>query len=113
MASKIGSKDKARRFRALIERDGDFCHYCGVVLSDESRSMDHIVPRSRGGTNVLENLVLACKPCNNKKGAKSYAHFVSWISGRNTPSTRDEISDAPVAELAYATVLNTGGSKEP
>jgi len=52
--------------RVLFARDGWQCAYCG---SDSGRlTLDHVVPRSRGGTSVWENVVSACGPCNLRKG---------------------------------------------
>ncbi|MHA2279807.1 MAG: HNH endonuclease [Promethearchaeota archaeon] len=44
------------------------CYYCGVLLHKENRSVDHYVPRSKGGSNDLSNLVTACNDCNQAKG---------------------------------------------
>ena len=49
-------------------RDGDRCRYCGGALTGDSRTVDHVVPVSRGGTNQLANLVTACRRCNRMKG---------------------------------------------
>lgn len=54
--------------RSLIyKRDGHKCQYCG---STKELTIDHIIPRSRGGEDTWENLVVACMPCNTKKGDK-------------------------------------------
>lgn len=49
-------------------RDNFRCGYCGVVHSPRSCTVDHVKPRKEGGKSTWENLVTACKPCNNKKG---------------------------------------------
>jgi 5-methylcytosine-specific restriction endonuclease McrA len=55
--------------RALFARDGWRCVYCG---SGGSRlTLDHVVPRSRGGESVWENVVTACAPCNHRKGNRT------------------------------------------
>lgn len=46
------------------------CYYCGSKFVDDRFHVDHIVPLSRGGTNSLENLVLACPHCNQTKNNK-------------------------------------------
>ena len=52
--------------RALFARDGWRCVYCG---SSSSRlTLDHVVPRSRGGESIWENVVTSCAPCNLRKG---------------------------------------------
>ncbi len=51
--------------RALFGRDGNCCQYCG---SGARLTLDHVIPRSRGGTSIWENVVTACAPCNLRKG---------------------------------------------
>jgi len=52
--------------RVLFARDGWRCVYCG---SEGNRlTLDHVVPRSRGGASVWENVVTSCAPCNHRKG---------------------------------------------
>jgi len=54
--------------RGLIyKRDKNKCQYCG---STKSLTIDHIIPKSKGGEETWENLVVACSPCNVKKGDK-------------------------------------------
>ncbi len=52
--------------RALFARDGWSCVYCGT--SGGRLTLDHVVPRSRGGDSNWENVVTACAPCNLRKG---------------------------------------------
>lgn len=49
--------------RAVFARDKHSCQYCG----DHAESIDHVVPRSRGGEHVWENVVAACRACNVRK----------------------------------------------
>ena len=52
--------------KAVLARDGWTCQYCG---SRKSRlTVDHVIPRSRGGKSVWENIVAACASCNRRKG---------------------------------------------
>ncbi|MEB3184856.1 MAG: HNH endonuclease [Cyanobacteriota bacterium] len=55
--------------RNLFQRDGHRCQYCGSV--DERLSIDHVIPRSRGGDDVWENVTTACLPCNVRKGNRT------------------------------------------
>ena len=52
--------------RAVLARDSWTCQYCGA--RKPSLTVDHIVPRSRGGKSVWENIVASCAPCNRRKG---------------------------------------------
>jgi 5-methylcytosine-specific restriction endonuclease McrA len=49
--------------RAVFARDGHRCQYCGAP----AESIDHVVPRSRGGRHTWDNVVAACRPCNVRK----------------------------------------------
>jgi len=61
-----GSTRAWRRTRAaVLARDGRRCRYCGKWAN----TVDHVVPRARGGTDQPSNLVAACWPCNRDKGA--------------------------------------------
>lgn len=57
--------------RNLRARDEDTCQYCGKKLLSSEITMDHILPRSRGGKLTWENIVLACSRCNLKKGNRT------------------------------------------
>jgi 5-methylcytosine-specific restriction endonuclease McrA len=52
--------------RALFARDGWRCMYCGTTGG--RLTLDHVVPRSRGGESSWENVVTSCAPCNLRKG---------------------------------------------
>jgi len=51
-------------------RDNYTCQYCGAKSPKDELTIDHIVPRCKGGTSIWENVVLACINCNAKKGGK-------------------------------------------
>lgn len=53
----------------IFERDAYTCGYCGKV-GKKGLTLDHIIPKSRGGTNHPSNLVAACSKCNAWKGSK-------------------------------------------
>ncbi len=55
--------------RNILIRDGFRCAYCGV--SQRRLTIDHIIPKSRGGKDDFDNCVSCCKKCNNKKGNKT------------------------------------------
>ena len=58
------------RFNVFL-RDAFSCQYCGGAYQAEVLTFDHIVPRSRGGRTMWDNVVTACEPCNLKKGHRS------------------------------------------
>ncbi|KAA6231849.1 HNH endonuclease [Chlorobium phaeovibrioides] len=53
----------------IIRRDAFQCQYCGKT--DAPLTIDHIIPRSRGGEDSWENLITACRRCNSKKGSRT------------------------------------------
>lgn len=55
----------------IVWRDGNQCQYCGNYFPFDKLTMDHVLPKSRGGKNTWENLVAACMKCNQKKGSRT------------------------------------------
>jgi 5-methylcytosine-specific restriction endonuclease McrA len=56
----------------LFLRDKYTCQYCGKLLKNpKDRTIDHVIPKSRGGKTVWTNVVLCCKKCNLKKGDRT------------------------------------------
>lgn len=82
--SSVGGNSK--RFKVLM-RDDFKCRYCGIKAGEKELEVDHIIPKSRGGSNNLENLVTSCFECNRGKRDKSL------------------IADAPEVEISEQTKL--------
>lgn len=57
--------------RNIFERDHYTCQYCGVQPGVDELSIDHVFPRSQGGTSTWDNCVLACVECNKKKADRT------------------------------------------
>lgn len=76
--------------RGVFLRDEHRCQYCG----DRAETLDHVVPRSRGGLHAWENVVAACRPCNVRK------------ADRLLPETRFALGRQPVQprRLSWVTV---------
>jgi 5-methylcytosine-specific restriction endonuclease McrA len=53
--------------KAVLARDSWTCQYCGHVAGS-GLTVDHVIPRSRGGESIWENIVASCAPCNRRKG---------------------------------------------
>src|SRR5512139_3762264 len=66
--AKVPKKRPKLCARTIRERDGNRCQYTGTLLRPEEGSLDHVVPRSRGGLDAWENLVWAAKSVNQRKG---------------------------------------------
>jgi 5-methylcytosine-specific restriction endonuclease McrA len=57
----------------ILLRDRNVCQYCGAALPSGELTLDHVIPRSRGGSSTWENLVACCHGCNRRKG-NQYVH---------------------------------------
>ena len=65
---RIPHQTRALSRKNILLRDRSSCQYCGEVLPSSELTLDHVVPRSRGGLSTWENLVACCHPCNRQKG---------------------------------------------
>jgi 5-methylcytosine-specific restriction endonuclease McrA len=57
--------------RTVLARDHYTCQYCGIQPGRANLTIDHVLPRSRGGESRWENVVTACGPCNRRKGNRT------------------------------------------
>jgi len=83
--------------RAVLERDAHRCVYCGT----KADTIDHVRPRSRGGTHVWTNVVAACARCNHRKGDRLLAEL-GW-----------HIAVTPVAPPSTVAVIMGWTVREP
>jgi 5-methylcytosine-specific restriction endonuclease McrA len=51
----------------ILIRDENRCQYCAICFREGDLTIDHVIPKSKGGSSVWDNVVVACKPCNQKK----------------------------------------------
>jgi hypothetical protein len=74
------------QIQKLIALHGAFCHYCPTPVRlrpgainpyKDDATIDHKVPKSKNGSNAFENLLLACRRCNEAKGDQSYEDFIA------------------------------------
>lgn len=56
--------------KAVLDRDGWLCVYCGKQLEGSDATVDHILARDNGGLDEMSNLVAACRADNGRKGAR-------------------------------------------
>jgi 5-methylcytosine-specific restriction endonuclease McrA len=98
--------------RNIFERDEHKCQYCGRRFSKSELTIDHVLPRSRGGRDTWENLVLACVKCNVTKGDRTpdEAHMPllkrpaapKWLPRLGSTPPREELmSWQRFVDLAY------------
>jgi len=69
----ITSSEARRKWRQSIKEEWDYqCAYCG---SEENLTLDHITPRSKGGSDRVTNVLCACKECNTSKGHQMWSDW--------------------------------------
>jgi 5-methylcytosine-specific restriction endonuclease McrA len=83
--------------RNLFARDGNRCQYCGKKFATGGLSLDHILPRSRGGLATWDNIVCACLRCNVKKGGRTPRE-----AGMKLIRTPTEPRTSPVVSLTVS-----------
>ena len=88
----------------LLEKWGRQCAYCGK--RNMPLQIEHIVPRSKGGSDRVSNLTLACEPCNKKKGTQDLKDFLA-----KKPGLLNKIQAQAKAPLKDATAVNATGWK--
>ncbi len=75
--SKISSDKKRKKVITLLLRDGCNCSYCDVKFElVPDITLDHVVPKSLGGTNANTNILLSCITCNANKGNMLLTQFI-------------------------------------
>ena len=72
---KISAEDRAE----VYARDDFTCQYCNRRLEKGQRSIDHLVPVSRGGLDEITNYITACRSCNSRKNATPLEQFAARI----------------------------------
>ena len=97
----------------LLEKWGRKCMYCGAT--GVSLEKEHLTPRSRGGTNAVSNLGLACRPCNQKKGSKPLSVFLAHkpallkiILAQTKKPLRDAAAVNATRNALFKLLLDTG-----
>ena len=91
----------------VLIRDGFKCAYCGG--DGRKLTIDHIVPKSRGGKTDFENCVASCKSCNNKKGSKIPSEANMYLKEKPYQPTIAEFLRLKVKKLGINTVLKDLG----
>ncbi len=84
----------------LLEKWGRNCVYCGK--SDRPLQVEHIKPKSKGGSDRVSNLTLACECCNQKKSDQSLSEFL-----KKKPDLAKKIEDKAKSPLQDAAAVNS------
>lgn len=122
--SKTRINDKPRKWRIILERDckeRDFnghrillCSYCKGRFDRDKLSLDHVIPKSAGGTDAVFNLVISCKSCNNKKGGATRKQIEELISSSGQEKIKEiwnriekskETKEAPPLKIKLGEIM--------
>ena len=87
--------------RNVLVRDGFECQYCGKELSESSATVDHIIPSCNDGPHAWENVVAACKRCNNSKASKSLDQANMKLRSRPFRPSKALLLRQRAAKLGY------------
>lgn len=99
-------RSRARQIRfsrtGVYQRDGWRCQYCRQKFTYDQLTLDHVVPRSRGGLTDWTNVVSCCRRCNGEKGDKSCDQWGRWPANKPIvprslpePGPRIDVAQAP------------------
>lgn len=83
----------------LIERDGAACVWCGRELWRSDLTLEHLLPRTRGGHTSPENLAVACRRCNRARGARAPVAYARSLRATGAEPCLDALESA-LARLA-------------
>lgn len=102
---------RAEKRLAIYVRDSFRCLYCGADLRHAAPAdvtLDHLLPRSAGGTNAADNLVTACRSCNSSRGARPWVDYATGGARDRIEQLRHEPLNI---QLAKALIAGTAGDQ--
>ena len=85
----------------VYRRDRNTCQFCGKKFQTEDLTLDHVVPKSKGGQMTWTNIVLACTPCNNKKGNKTLAEAKLKLIRQPFQPSAEDLKRSPIERIMY------------
>ena len=85
----------------VYRRDKNICQFCYKKFKTEDLTIDHVVPKSKGGKLEWTNVALACTSCNNKKGDKTVAEAGMRLARKPFRPSADDLRHSPMEALKY------------
>lgn len=103
---------RAERLRRVLERDGPACVWCRRALTAEDRvaSVEHLVPRLKGGPSWPENELAACRGCNRRRGHRAPDVFLLDCEARGLTPDRDAVERS--LRSLQAAIAERGGQRK-
>lgn len=100
MGAKVKQNKRPKFSRTNVyRRDNHKCQYCGQRFKTEDLTMDHVVPKSKGGIAEWRNIVLACTPCNSKKDNRTPVQAGMRLIRQPRVPKAGELASSPVDRL--------------
>jgi 5-methylcytosine-specific restriction endonuclease McrA len=99
---KLPRSDVKLNRRNLFARDHNRCQYCGRRFPTSELSIDHLVPRARGGKTCWENVVCACAGCNAKKGGRTPKQANMQLVAKPRRPQRSPVLTVKLSDARYA-----------
>ncbi len=92
----------------IWQETGGYCVFCGSGDTKKKRTVDHIIPKSQGGSNSCENLAPACKGCNNKRGIHFPPSELAHPSFFDYLKSKEEKLKDPIRKIIYPAIKEIG-----
>ena len=90
MCRRLYNQEEQKIIRDFKRNNKNKCHYCGKNLEENELTIDHIVPYSRGGKTVKENLVIACHECNISKSDMNEDEYIEYLKTKDDLISKDK-----------------------
>lgn len=74
----------------------DYCYYCGKHITGRDKTVNHKIPRSRGGKTWYSNLCCCCPKCNNEKGDMTDTEYIEYLNTKNSKHVKNLINEIDV-----------------
>ena len=100
--SKLPRQEVKFNRRNLFARDNNTCQYCGKRFGSSQLSLDHVIPRSRGGAATWQNIVCACTKCNVRKGGRTPAEANLQLIRPPVKPRRNPVVSVTLSDHRYA-----------
>jgi len=88
--------------RNIFARDNSICQYCGKKFNTSELSLDHVIPRSQGGSSTWDNVVCACLRCNVRKGGRTPSEAHLRLIRPPVKPRRNPVLSVKLADGRYA-----------
>lgn len=96
-----------KNYKKFKSEHGNICYYCGITIEDKNNiTVDHRIPKSKGGSSEDENLVIACRRCNVEKDSMTEDQYKLFLKHKK------EIFNIPVNEIKIPYLFKNSRAKE-